>query len=148
MGALFLLAASLPRTGGRPDNIFYPGLLGLLGVSIAILITETFVFRILLVEIAVGVITALLQGARFGSTRGAWRFFLFVTLALPFLLVAGWQIDFQAANPGQSDLLNPAHLAKAYPRSSDVLLRCSLIFSFSSMVNISGSVSDFFISRS
>ena len=29
---------------------------------------------------------------------------------MPFLLVAGWQIDFQAANPMQTELLNPAVL--------------------------------------
>jgi formate hydrogenlyase subunit 3/multisubunit Na+/H+ antiporter MnhD subunit len=104
--ALFLLAGALPR----PDDIFFPGLLALLGVTTAILVTETFVFQVLLVEIAVGVTTAIIQGSRFGSTRGAWRFFLFGTLAMPFLLIAGWQIDFQAANPGQTDLLNPAVL--------------------------------------
>ena len=108
--ALFVLAGVLPRALGRPDDTFFPGLMALLGIAASILVTETFVFAVLLIEIAIVLVTALLQGARFGSTRGAWRFFLFSTLALPFLLVAGWQIDFQAANPGQTDLLNPAVL--------------------------------------
>lgn len=107
---LFALAAILPKTTSRPDDTLFPGLMSLLGIAAAVLVTETFVFSVLLVQVAVMLITALLQGARFGSTRGAWRFFLFSTLALPFLLVAGWQIDFQAANPGQTDLLNPAVL--------------------------------------
>jgi multicomponent Na+:H+ antiporter subunit D len=108
--ALFAIAAVLPKGNNRPDDAFYPGLMGLLGIVAAVLVTETFVFSVLLVQVAAVLITALIQGARFGSTRGAWRFFLFSTLALPLLLVAGWQIDFQAANPGQTDLLNPAVL--------------------------------------
>jgi len=111
---LFLLAAGLPRgsTPGltRPGDIFFPGLMALLGVAAAVLVTETFIFSVLLVEVAAGLTTILLQGSRFGSTRGAWRFFLFITLAMPFLLVAGWQIDLQAANPTQTELLNPAVL--------------------------------------
>ena len=94
----------------RPGDVFFPGLLALLGVVAAVLVSETFIFTVLLVQIAAGLITVLLQGSRFGSSRGAWRFFIFVTLAMPFLLVAGWQIDFQAANPGQTELLNPAVL--------------------------------------
>jgi hypothetical protein len=103
--ALFLLAIRL-----RPDSLFFPGVLVLLGITAAILIMETLVLSIMLVELAAGVIAVLIQGASFGSTRGAWRFFLFTTLALPLLLIAGWQIDFQAANPGQVALLNPAVL--------------------------------------
>jgi NADH-quinone oxidoreductase subunit N len=76
----------------------------------AIVVNETFVFSVLLIEIAAALITFLLQGSRFGSSRGAWRFFVFATLAMPFLLTAGWQIDFQATNPGQTELLNPAVL--------------------------------------
>lgn len=102
---LFLLAA-----WHQPGGVFFPGLLALLGMSAAVLATETFVFRVLLIEIFAGIIALLLQGSRFGSTRGAWRFFLFTTLAMPLLLVAGWQIDFQAVNPAQYGLLGPAVL--------------------------------------
>lgn len=102
---LMLLAARL-----RPGDVFFPGLVGLLGIVAAVLVIETFVLGVLLVEVAAGLVTFLLQGSRYGSSRGAWRFFVFATLAMPFLLVAGWQIDFQAANPGQVELLNPAVL--------------------------------------
>ena len=105
---LFLLPAGLPRS--QAPDILFPGLLALLGVMAAILVVETFVFSVLLVQVAAGVTTILLQGSRFGSTRGGWRFFLFTTLAMPLLLVAGWRIDFQAANPAQINLLNPAVL--------------------------------------
>lgn len=103
--ALMVLAARL-----RPGDVFFPGLLGLLGVIAAVLVVETFVFSVLLLEFAAGLVAFLLQGSRYGSSRGAWRFFVFATLSMPFLLVAGWQIDFQSANPGQTDLLNPALL--------------------------------------
>jgi formate hydrogenlyase subunit 3/multisubunit Na+/H+ antiporter MnhD subunit len=102
---LIVLAARL-----RPGDVFFPGILGLLGIVAAVLVNETFVFSVLLMEVAAALVTFLLQGSRFGSSRGAWRFFIFATLAMPFLLVAGWQIDFQAANPGQIELLNPAVL--------------------------------------
>ncbi|MBN1316933.1 MAG: hypothetical protein JXA42_15745 [Anaerolineales bacterium] len=102
---LFLMAARQ-----QPGGVFFPGLLALLGIASAVLATETFVFRIILMEILAGTIAILLQGSRFGSTRGAWRFFLFATLAMPLLLVAGWQIDFQAVNPSQFGLLGPAVL--------------------------------------
>lgn len=100
---LFLLAARL-----HPGGIFFPGLLALLGISAAVLVSETFVFSVLLLELTAGAAAILLQGARFGSIRGPWRFFVLQTLAVPLLLVAGWQIDFQAANPGQTGLLGPA----------------------------------------
>ena len=102
---LMALAARL-----RPGDVFFPGLLALLGVVAAILVNETFVFDVLLIQVTAGLVTFLLQGSRFGSSRGAWRFFVFTTLAMPFLLVASWQIDFQAVNPGQTELLNPAVL--------------------------------------
>jgi len=102
---LLLLAVRL-----QPGGIFFPGLLAWLGVAAAVLVTQTFTFRVLLVEVAVGLTTMLLQGTRFGSTRGAWRFFLFSTMAMPLLLVASWQIDFQTANPAQVELLDPAVL--------------------------------------
>ncbi len=115
--ALFLVAGGLSRSpaspngpSARPGDIFFPGLLTLLGMATAALVVETFAFGVLMVELAAGVATAMLQGTRFGSTRGAWRFFLFISLAMPFLLTAGWLIDNQAANPRQTDLLNPAIL--------------------------------------
>jgi multicomponent Na+:H+ antiporter subunit D len=114
---LFLVAGGLSRSpaapagpSARPGDLFFPGLLTLLGMATAALVVETFVFGVLMVEIAAGAATALLQGTRFGSTRGAWRFFLFISLAMPLLLTAGWLIDTQAANPRQTDLLNPAIL--------------------------------------
>jgi formate hydrogenlyase subunit 3/multisubunit Na+/H+ antiporter MnhD subunit len=114
---LFLVAGGLswspPPPGGRParpGDIFFPGLLALLGAATAALVLETFVFGVLMVEVAAGVATALLQGTRFDSTRGAWRFFLLISLGMPFLLTAGWLIDTQAANPRQTELLNPAIL--------------------------------------
>jgi len=102
---LFVLAICL-----RPDDIFFPGLLALLGLGAAVLVTETFVFTIFLVQIAAGLVTVLIQGSRYGSSHGSWRFFLFTTLATPFLLVAGWQIYTQTLNPSQMALLNPAVL--------------------------------------
>ncbi len=109
-GGLSGSAAAPGSRPARPGDVFFPGVLALLGVAAAALMLETFVFGVLLVEIAAGVTTVLLQGTRFGSTRGAWRFFLIITLALPLLLTAGWLIDTQAANPRQTDLLNPAVL--------------------------------------
>ena len=106
---LLVLAARL-----RPGDIFFPGMLALLGVIAGVLATETFAFAVLLMEVAAGLVTMLLQGARFGSTRGPWRFFLYATLAMPFLLVAGWQADFQAANPGQTEMLNTAVLLLSF----------------------------------
>lgn len=117
VAVLVLVAGCLPGSSpvpgsrpARPGDIFFPGVLVFLGVATAALVIETLAFSVLLLEIAAGVITALLQGTRFGSTRGAWRFFLFTSLAMPLLLTAAWLIDTQVANPRQTELLNPAVL--------------------------------------
>jgi hypothetical protein len=62
----------------------------------AALMAEPFIYGAAALVVAAGVLVALIQ-AQAGSTQGALRYLILSTLALPFLLVAGWMIESEQA---------------------------------------------------
>ncbi|MEN8097755.1 MAG: proton-conducting transporter membrane subunit [Chloroflexota bacterium] len=102
------VAAILVAGWTRPGDVFFPGILAILSTTSISLAFETLAFKVMLVEIVFVLTTMLLQGSKYGSVTGAWRFFVFHTLALPFLLIAAWHIDLFQFNPTQPDILEPA----------------------------------------
>jgi len=78
---------------------FFPLTLVILGVLNAVLVSRHFVFKMLLLEVAAALMVFIIQGGRQDSTRGALRYLVFVTLALPFFLVGAWLIEQQALAP-------------------------------------------------
>lgn len=94
-GGLFVISA---RT--RPGPAFCSLGLALLGLLSAALVARPFLYASLLLTLAAVPTAILMQGGVPGQTRGALRYMVLMTLALPAFLVAGWLMDLYALNPG------------------------------------------------
>ncbi len=88
MACLFVVALHF-----SDDTLFYP-----IGLTILIILTIAIILRhlgvtILLFEFAIILAVFIVQGNRPNSARAALRFLVMMTLAVPFLLLANWQIN-------------------------------------------------------
>ena len=89
-------------------DLFFPwGLIVLSLLSAAVMIRH-FLFAVLFLWVASIVSVLIIQGDREGSRRGALRYLVMVSLAVPLLLVTPWLIDLQALNPDNLALLRYA----------------------------------------
>jgi multicomponent Na+:H+ antiporter subunit D len=102
---LFLAAWRVPQ--GRS---FPPLVLSALGLFVAAVLAQQLAFVVLLVELAVVLAALAIQAGRHGSARGALRFLVMTTLALPFLLTAAWRIELYVANADNVIYLGQATL--------------------------------------
>ena len=89
-------------------NLFFPlGLiiLSLLGAAVMI---RHFLFAVLFLWVASIIAVFIIQGDRHGPGRGALRYLVMVSLAVPLLLITPWLIELQALNPDNLALLRYA----------------------------------------
>lgn len=99
--------------GARAANTkpsFIPFGMAILGFLVAAVAVKPFLYAALLIEVAVLLSVPLLlpTGTRVG--QGVMRFVIFQTLALPFILLAGWASSGVEANPTNRQLLIQAVL--------------------------------------
>ncbi len=80
-------------------------ILGLLVTSIAV---QPFLYAALIIEVAVLLCIPMLVSTGGKSGNGILRFFIFLTLAVPFMLLAGWAAEIAEANPA-----NPGFISRA-----------------------------------
>jgi formate hydrogenlyase subunit 3/multisubunit Na+/H+ antiporter MnhD subunit len=101
LGWMFLVSAALFLIGGRARSgtAFFSLGLAILGLVSAALVVQPFLYSALLLTIAAILAAILVQGGTPGRTRGAFRYLVLMTLALPMFLVAGWLVDLYAFNP-------------------------------------------------
>lgn len=95
MALLFALSAALFLADRRLARNWYfsPLALVVLGLfAVAGMARHLGVVALALVLAAIASVP-IIQGDRVGSTRATWRFLVMMTLALPFLLLASWQMD-------------------------------------------------------
>ncbi len=83
------------------------------GVLVAALAVEPFLYAALLIEVAVLLTTPLLLSGRDKPGRGLLRFITFQTLAMPFILFTGWLLRGIEADPGASALIRQAAILLA-----------------------------------
>lgn len=97
----------------RTHRLFLP--LGLVVVSllVAAQAVEPFLFAALLVEIAVLISIPILNPPQQPASQGVMRFVIFMTMALPFILLAGWASEGIEATPTNPRLLVQAALLLA-----------------------------------
>jgi len=88
-GALLFVAAAFAPSG----RYFLPAGLAALGLLAAAIFVQPFIFAPLFLELAAAVLVPMLAGESPRQTRGAWRFLVFMTLALPFILLSGWLLE-------------------------------------------------------
>ncbi len=103
---VFLVAGGLFLLGwrARPGPTFFALGLALLGLLSAALVVRPFLYASLLLTIAAVLAAILVQGGMPGQTRGALRYLVMMTLALPAFLVAGWLVELYALNPSDVGL--------------------------------------------
>ena len=97
-GALLLLAAGFVGAG----RYYLQAGLAALGLLAAALLVRPFIFAALFLELAAVVAVLMLADETHRESRGAWRFLVFMTLAMPFILISGWLLESSAANPNEA----------------------------------------------
>ena len=90
------------------NRLLIPFGLGITGLLVGALAVEPFLYAALLVEMAVLLAVPILAppGKWFG--QGVLRFLIFQTLAMPFILLAGWALAGVEANPTNTTLVTLA----------------------------------------
>jgi NADH-quinone oxidoreductase subunit N len=81
-------------------NLFIPSGLGMVALLVASLAVEPFLYAALLVEMAVLLAVPMLAPPGTFLGQGVLRFLIFQTLAMPFILLAGWAMAGVETNPG------------------------------------------------
>jgi multicomponent Na+:H+ antiporter subunit D len=113
---IYLIAAGLFFFAWRVSQgwTFYPLGLALLSVLSAVLLVESHIFAVLLLQIAASLGVFLIQGGQIGSTRGAIRFLTFVTLAITPLLATSWLLGRHELTPDDTSLLDATTILFAF----------------------------------
>jgi NADH-quinone oxidoreductase subunit N len=101
IGAFWLFGAI---AAGVPD-IFVPLGLALISLLVAALSVQPFLYAALLIEVAVLLSIPMLVPPGKTAGQGVIRYLIFQTLALPFILLAGWAAAGVEANPTDQKLL-------------------------------------------
>ncbi len=105
-GALWFLGALVVRM----HHSFAPLGLSIIALMVAALAVEPFLYAALLIETAVLLSVPMLVPPGKSPGTGVMRYVIFQTLAMPFLLVAGWAAAAVQANPANDALLQQAVL--------------------------------------
>ena len=101
---LFFLAAGAVRA----PALFLPVGLGLLPLLEATVFVQPFVYAALFLELIAAVAAFMLADREYARTGGALRYLVFVSLGVPFILLAGWQLEVHQVSPDDA-----MHLARA-----------------------------------
>ncbi|MDX9864336.1 MAG: hypothetical protein RBT34_05965, partial [Anaerolineaceae bacterium] len=101
LGGIFFLSGLLLRA----NRFFAPLGIAMIALLVAALAVEPFLFSALLIEMAVLVSVPLLSPPGHPVSKGVLRYLIFQTLAMPFILFAGWVFGGVAINPADTRLL-------------------------------------------
>ena len=104
LAALWFFGASAAGIARR----LVPLGMSILALLIASLAVEPFLYAALIIQIAILIAIPLLSPPENKPGRGVIRFLIYQTLAMPFLLFAGWLMAGVESNPGDIELLTQA----------------------------------------
>ncbi len=109
VGAMWFFAAPVTRTRSN----FVPTGMLFLAIMVAAQAVEPFLYAALLIEVGILLSVPMLASSDRLHVQGVQRFVVFQTLALPFILLAGWASGVVELNPSASPLLTQATLLLA-----------------------------------
>ena len=92
---LFFLAAG----AARAPAMFLPVGLGMLPLLEATVFVQPFVYAALFLELIAAVAAFMLVDGEYSRSGGALRYLAFVSLGVPFILLAGWQLEVYQVSP-------------------------------------------------
>jgi NADH:ubiquinone oxidoreductase subunit 2 (subunit N) len=98
---LFFSVAGAART----PRSFLPVGLVILSLMAGTIFVQPFLFAALFIEMIAAFAVLILADNEHTQTRGAMRLLVFVTLAVPFILLAGWQLEGLETSPEDTSLL-------------------------------------------
>ncbi len=101
LGGVFFLAGLVLQV----NRFFAPLGLAMIALLVAALAVEPFLFSALLIEMAVLASVPLLSPPGHPVGKGVLRYLIFQTLAMPFILFAGWVFGGVEINPADTQLL-------------------------------------------
>jgi len=108
----FFTTAWIFGSGWFKLSKFFPSVaLTVSALLIAALSVEPFLYAALLIEIIVVLTIPLLSPANEKTSKGVLRYLVFQTLAVPFILIAGWLLTGIESAPANSPLTNQATIA-------------------------------------
>jgi formate hydrogenlyase subunit 3/multisubunit Na+/H+ antiporter MnhD subunit len=112
LGLVFGMAAVWfwSATTAKAPRLFAGSGLISLGLLVAALAVEPFLYSALIIEIAVLITTLMLVSPGKQVSQGVMRYLIYQTLAIPFILYAGWLLDTIGINPSDSAVLLQAIL--------------------------------------
>ena len=101
IGAFWFFGANVAGA----NRLFAPIGLAIIALLVAAMAVEPFLYAALLIELVVLLSVPMLVPPGVKSGQGIVRYLIFQTLALPFILLAGWAANGVEANPTDSKLL-------------------------------------------
>ena len=106
---IFYFMAALPffmcGLDGRLTGSFVPAALLLLPLLAATIFVQPLLFAALFLELSAALAVLLLADGAHRATRGALRLLVTVTLGVPFILLAGWQLELAGSGPESTQFL-------------------------------------------
>ncbi len=89
-------------------TLFYPVVLSLVSIIMAIMFVQPFIYAALFIQIAAVACVFMLVDHKYSQLTGALRYLALVSIGVPFILMAGWQIEMYQGSPDDNMLLAQA----------------------------------------
>ena len=83
----------------RGPSLFLPVGLGMLPLMEATIFVQPFLYAALFLALIAAVAAFILSNRDYAGTDGAMRYLAFVSMGVPFILLAGWQLEVHQINP-------------------------------------------------
>ena len=90
--------------------LFYPVVLSLVSIIMAIMFVQPFIYAALFIQIGAVICVFMIVDYKYSQVAGALRYLAFVSIGVPFILMAGWQIEMYQIRPDDATLLKQASL--------------------------------------
>ena len=98
---IFFVCGALVSVG----FMFYPILLGLVAIIMAIIFVQPFVYAALFIQLMAVLCVFIMTDKIYDNIKASLRYLSFVSIGVPFILMAGWQLEMFQVTPDDTDLL-------------------------------------------